>query len=116
MLNVVVPAPENETVRAIREMEYRSVLRAMPEPQRVQTYLRAAENGAVDTLHAFTTSPDALLSDALQREGLDIFHQKYSPETWAAHQQTEIIVEELSSLLEHVGLWVADLQSGQGLK
>lgn len=112
-----VPAPTGDpVVNAIRAAETRNVLRTMPEGERVQVYLQAAERGNADTVHLFVNAPLPLLPEATRTEGLHVYHRSFSSVTWEAAQDAQQWCEHVSSLHEHLGAYVEALQTGSDLK
>jgi hypothetical protein len=112
-----VPRPEGDAVaRAVRNAEIRSVLRQMPIPERSQVFLRAAQDGRAELLHTILDSPLELVAADIVKQGLAVYHEKYSPDVWENAQQAELMAEQVESLTEHLGMWVASLREGAGLE
>ncbi len=114
-LNSVEPKTTDVHTQTLIGIEARSVLRGMPEVERVERVMDWANQGRADWLHALSHSPDRLLTPEVQRRTLRAYHARHSGTLVETHEQVSLIAEHVGSLLEQVRMWSDALQAGTSL-
>mgnify|MGYP001447817531 CR=1 FL=1 len=110
-VNTVPPRYVEPTVRQLRGMEIRQVLRTLPEVERVKLFAEAAEQNNTEHLDAVLTAPDRVLAPEVVTRGVEKWAQTTMPTVWAEREQTQLLYDQVSSLVEHLNGWVRSLET-----